>query len=347
MNKRTLTITLATTAAVIAAVVGLQPEKDWQYYLAQEPNANDRTLTGTFTGSYNLTASGTVEDPIVVRADNAVFQCVYITGSNVIWAGSTVHNCDTFGIRSKGDNNWIIKNHVYDTVRMNLNKTTGKCLEGDWHSAIRIADATGGGMVGNVVHDNCGEGLSFLRSDNLWIEGNTVYDNFSVNIYPDQASNIIIRNNYSYSTGNTNFYKGGLPARGILIGAESYTGFAFNVHDILIEGNTLESVKGINYYAEQAGTPYNVIVRGNTFINVPAPLISLGSWATIDGTPVPATRTVTVAVSKTPTQTPVPATRTPVPNTPVPATPTIAVTLPTPTAYCIPAHNVWVCDRKP
>jgi len=348
MNKRNLTITLATAAAAILAVVGLQPERDWQYYLAQEPNANDRTMTGTFTGIYEFAASGTVEDPIVIRADNAVFQCVLITGSNVIWVGSTVHNCETFGIRSKGDNNWIINNHVYDTVRSNLNKTTGKCLEGSWNSAIRIADATGGGMVGNVVHDNCGEGLSILRSNGtaenpMVIKDNIAYNNFSVNLYPDQSSFLEIEGNYLYSTGDTNFYKGGKPARCILIGAELYSGQPYNVHDISITGNTCENVKGIGYYAEMSGTPTNIFISENIFINVESPLIApiFQAGNPVTATPAPATRTITATVSKTPTA---PATRTPVPAT---ITPTIAVTLPTPTAFCIPAHNVWVCDRKP
>ncbi len=108
----------------------------------------------------------------------------------------------------------------------------------------------------------------------------------------------------------------------------------------------LDSKREINYYKEQAGTPYNVVVRDNVFINVPAPLISLGSWATVisGGTPPVSTptKTVTPAIpTATRTATPIIPTRTasPVTNTPV--------IVPTSTALCVPSLSVWVCDKKP
>jgi len=327
MNKRNLTITLATAAAVIAAVVGVQL------------NANDIQLdpTKTYT-SYYLNKSGTEGDPVVVYGNGATLNCVLIQADWVIWKDTIIKNCNTFGIRANGDHIQILNNDVSDVVRMNVNGSSSS-----WHSGIRAADGSDILIKGNKVYQTWGEGISVLRADNVTVEDNIVFDTYSVNIYIDQCSFCVVRNNYSYSTDPA-YYRAGKVARGISIGAESYSGWAFSVHDILIENNTLENVRGVNYIQEQAGTPYNVVVRGNTFINVPAPLISLGSWATIEnGTPAPATaiRTITATVSKTPTA---PATRTPVPAT---ITPTIAVTLPTPTAFCIPAHNVWVCDRKP
>lgn len=331
MKKRTLAITLVSTLALASAVVGLQP------------NANDIQLdpSKTYT-SYYLNKSGTESDPVVVYGNGATLNCVLIQADWVIWQDTIIKNCDTFGIRANGDHIQILNNDVTDVVRMNVNGSNSS-----WHSGIRAADASDVLIKGNKVYRVWGEGISVLRADNVTVEDNIVFDAYSVNIYIDQCAFCVVKSNYSYST-DTAFYRAGKVARGISIGAELYSGWAFSVHDILIEGNTLESVRGINYIQEQVGTPYNVIVRNNTFINVPTPLISLGSWATIEnGTPVPATATV----SKTPTKTAAPVTATPTrtPTVTATQTPTIAVTLPVPT-FCetaVSEHFTFIGCSKP
>lgn len=348
MNKKTIALILTT-----AAVIGV---------FALSPNANDRILNaGTTYTQLTVTQGGTADDPVVIWGNGATVQCMLIQADYVVIQDVVVKKCDTFGIRVNGNHIQIINNDVSDVVRMNLNKTTGKCdASSSWHSAIRAADASDILISGNKVSKSCGEGISILRADNVVVENNIVFDTFSVNIYCDQCSNSVIRNNYSYSTGDLNYYKAGKVARGISIGAESYSGWAFNVHDILIEGNTLENVRGINYIQEQAGTPYNVIVKDNVFINVPAPLISLGSWATVisGGTPTAGnpTPTRTATPSRTPTTvTPIIPTATPTRTasptatatytaSPVPATNTPAV-VPSVTPECklFVGRNVVVC----
>jgi len=155
----------------------------------------------------------------------------------------------------------------------------------------------------------------------------------------DQRANAVVRNNYSYSTGDVRFYKNGQVARGISIGAESYSNWSFGVHDILIENNKLEKVRGINYITETNGTPYNIVVRNNTFVNVPAPLVSLGSWATV-GTATPGTA-IPPTVTKMPTRTITP-TKTPMPVFTI--TPSLT---PAPQLICVPALSVVVCNRMP
>lgn len=265
-------------------------------------------------GIYTITQSGTPDNPIVYDMQGQELECVLIKADYVIFKNAIVRNCDTFGIRVNGKGVQILDNEVYNTAMSNSdgNKCTGT---GGWAAGIRIADASDVVVKGNKVHGNCGEGIGILRAGAL-VEGNILWDNFSVNIYCDQCSYTEIRNNHTYSTGDTRYYKDGKVARGISIGAEIYTGYTTSrTHDVIIENNIIERVRGINYITEVPGTPYNIFIKNNTFIDVPAPLISLGSWATIVNTTTTSTTiTSTPAVTPpttTPTFTQVTPTRTP------------------------------------
>lgn len=316
-------------------------------------NANDIQLSGTISGTYTVSKSGTASDPIViwgngVRIDGkGAFDCVLITGSYVVFRDAYVNNCGSFGIRVKGKHVTVENNVITRASMDNFNGVS--CIGGNvsWGTAGRAADTDDVTFRGNLVYETCGEGLSSVRSTNVVIEGNTVHDAFSVNIYADQSANVTIRNNWSYSTGNPNYFKDGLRARGISIGAENYSGWTFMLHDILIESNQLENVRGINFIQEVTGTPSTITVRNNNFINVAAPLVSLGTWATVSNnvsvTPTPGG----TAVTMTPTPVPPTASATPVPPTPT-RTPTATPIPPTATASadeCIyfPIHSQWVC----
>jgi len=264
------------------------------------PNSNDIQLSGAYT-DYTLAQSGTADDPIVVWGNGSTLRCVLITGSYIVWRDTTVTGCPSFGIRIKGAHVQVLNNVVTDVVRSNWDGA--KCSgAGSWDSAIRAADTTDVLISGNKVFRVCGEGISVLRSSNVVVENNVVYDAFSVNIYIDQTSFSAVTHNWSYSTADSRYYKNGLSARCIAIGAESYSGWAFNVQYLNIADNTCEKVRGINYIQEQAGTPYNITVRDNQFISVPAPLVALGAWATVTGN-IAVTATAGGAATSTPTAT--------------------------------------------
>jgi hypothetical protein len=145
----------------------------------------------------------------------------------------------------------------------------------------------------------------------------------------------VVKNNASYSTGDTSFYIRGLPARGISIGAESYSGWSFAVHHIWIERNILDSVRGINFIQEQTGIPYEVYVTDNEFINVPVPLVKLGTWAVVDNsTPVVGITSTLPIVTQTKTPTLVTPTKTST------KTPTSSITItPSPTRTQTPTST--------
>lgn len=278
------------------------------------PNENDIIFdpAKTYTDFY-LNKGGTMEDPVIIWGNGAKFRCILLQADYVILKDVNVDGCDTFGIRSTGDHVQLLNNYVTNAVRMNLDKATGKAGALDsWHAGIRVADATDILIVGNTVIEVYGEGLACLRVNGVDMFDNYVSDAYSVNLYADQCVNVRIKNNYTRSSGNPNFFKAGKVARGISIGAESYAGHPFTVGNILIEGNTLEGTRGINFIQEQSGTPSNVAVRDNVFVNVPAPLVALGTWATVSNsftaTPGAGTSAPTVTPSRTMTPT---ATRTP------------------------------------
>lgn len=329
INKRvilsTIVVLLVSTTLnfrLAQAMQGLTPFRELSFADAVK-NDNDVEFSSFLTYTdYYLNKSGTREDPIIIWGNGAVVRCILLQDANyVILKDIYVNGCDTFGIRSTGDHVQILNNNVTNSVRMNLNTTTGACgSSSSWHAGIRAADSTDILISGNSVTEVCGEGLAGLRVDGIDIIDNFISDAYSVNLYCDQCENAIITGNYSKSTGNTNYYKAGKVARGISLGAELYFGHTFGVSDILIENNVLENVRGINYISEQAGTPSNIVVRNNSFINVANPLVSLGSWATISNNLL-VTATPTFFVTSTPSYT---STMT---NTPtVTSTPTITNT---------------------
>lgn len=329
--KRNITGTIAAVAVAAGLFFAAQSAPTFREtsFADVAPNENDIILdpAKTYTDFY-LNKGGTFEDPVIIWGNGAKLRCVLLQADYVIFKDAYVDGCETFGIRSNGDHVQLLNNTVTNVVRMNLDKTTGKAgASTSWHAGVRAADATDILIAGNTVSEVYGEGLACLRVNGVDILNNYVSDAYSVNIYLDQCFNAKAQNNYSRSSGNPNFYKAGKVARGISIGAENYGGWAFSVNNILIENNTLEQVRGINFIQEQPGTPSNVVVRDNVFVNVPAPLVSLGSWATVSNsftaTPSGATFVPTITPSRTPTLTKAPVTTTPTgTSTKVPASAT-------------------------
>lgn len=286
MNKKLIIPLLGLLGAVILAA----------------PNSNDRQLDPTIAyGDYVISESGTASDPIIVWGNGAKLRCVLITGSYIVWQDTIVEGCNDHVIRVTGgkfvtvkDN--IIRNGVLD------NYGSGRCnpknTSGGWASAIKgslgTEDLT---VTGNTVYQNCGEGIALTRVARGLVENNTVYDNYSVGIYIDNSYGVTVRGNRIYSTGLTAYYRNGFPAQGILLGVENYGAWGFQFHDNLIENNTLSNVGGIRYYSQLAGTPANVTVRNNVFANVPAPVVSLPTWANVSSnstaTPTPQATIVT------------------------------------------------------
>lgn len=310
-----------------------------------EPNENDIIFdpAKTYTDFY-LNKGGTMEDPVIIWGNGAKFRCILLDKSDyVVLRDIYSDGCNTFGIRSTGDHVQLINNVVTNSVLMNFNATTGTCgSSSSWHSGMRVADAVDIYVEGNKVDGSCGEAISGLRIDGAVFLNNLARNGFSANIYCDQCLRTRIEGNRAISD-NPNYYRDGKPARGILIGCEKYTGHTSAVGELDIVDNYLKGTRGINFYSEVAGcTPYDVLVSGNKFEGVLPPIITLGSWATLENNIIVTPGGTIAAPTVTPsrTMTPTPAVASPTAT----RTPTATALPPTvtksPTPFVIPT----VCE---
>lgn len=304
----------------------------------------DSELSGSF-GIVTISTSGTADDWLNVDASKATMKQLKLSGNYIHVTGGDVSGGSSHGVLITGKNIIVEGMKVHNGVTEN---GSGKCSgTGGWGSAIKVQ--VGGENVvirDNDVYKNCGEGIGITRGVNVRVENNRVWDNFSVNIYMDNSPNSQAINN-RVSCGNPNYFRNwppAGPARGFLIGLEYYAGWGNQMHDVLIDGNTVENCGAIRLYkdSEMSGqTISNVTISNNFFFGVPAPFVSVAGATAFNnvagntGTQMPPV-TSTPATS-TATRTPT-ASRTPVPPS---VTPTVTTTpLVTPVV-------LWRCTVSP
>lgn len=309
-------------------------------------------VLGTITSDITIAKSGTVDAPITF--DGGVYDgagrtggdVIFITGSNIVLKNAEVKNAYNFGIRTKGDNILISNVDVHHAIRKYFNGTT--CIPtGGWGAGIRVGPGSENVRIENSKsHDNCGEAIGYLATSNGSITNTIGENSWSVIFYIDQTSNVQVFDNVAVCDA-PGFFKGGQPARGILLGAEGYG--SGDVSNVSVLRNTIVGCKGFSFY-DQVGaklTDSEIAYNDLTLVfgaPVAFPSGTLGQNVNIHDniTAVSATlsRTPTVAISSTPTRT----VTVPVAS----GTPTrTPVVVPTATAWCVPVHSVWVCDRKP
>lgn len=326
--KRNRIIGLATAAVtVIALAVGL--------------SANDVSLNGSY-GTLTLSQVGSELDPVVVNGNGATVQCLKITGQYLQVENVTVTGCSSHGVLITGKHITFQDSRVFGNVTEN---GTAKCSgSGSWGSGVKVQ--IGGEDVtirNNTVYNNCGEGIAATRGIGVVIEGNTVYDNFSVNVYIDNSPNSSAQSNLIYNTTDSRYYRNNAPAVCVLLGTENYAGWGNQLTNVMVSDNTIKDCpKGVRFYGEVGGiiSGANVVIRDNTFVNVPAPQVNVPG-AIVSGTPTGVTRTPTATRS----------TSTPTNNTPLPRTATLTATPRTPTVtpmvtpspVCFEDETVKVC----
>jgi len=341
-NKRIIGLAVTFVAALMAVVVG-----SGNNYAV----IGDTDLQGSF-GVVTVSTSGTATDWIEVDASQATMRQLKLSGNYIHVTGGDVSNGSSHSVLITGKNIVVEKMKVHNGVTEN---GSGKCSgSGGWGSAIKVQ--VGGENVvirDNDVYENCGEGIGVTRGVNVSVENNRVWDNFSVNIYLDNSPNSRAVNNY-VSCGNPNYFRNwppAGPARGFLVGLEYYAGWGNQMHDVLIDGNTVEGCGAIRLYKDSQMSGQNisnVTISNNLFFGVPTPFVSVAgatafnNVAGIGGsqtpTPIPVnTGTPATPATGTPTRTPT-ASRTPVPPS---MTPTRTATpLVTPAVF-------WQCTVSP
>ena len=230
------------------------------------------------------------------------FDCNYITfyGLNVRYAGgrgivisgnnNRVERC-TFefngcgGVSIAGEtskNNQVVKNHIFYNFMRNWPR--GRYKSGGWGAGAYSHDAVNTQFIGNVVHNNGGEGLlTYGGQGGTTFRDNVVYDNWSVNIYIDNQPNGIIERNFIfchdpnqndlYNNGDDNPSDGKnfrrLRAIGIMTADEDYSlNPPANLNNILIANNIIIDCRmGISHNAEVHSSGLkNVLFAHNTII---------------------------------------------------------------------------------
>ena len=301
------------------------------------PNANDIQLSGNYDGTLRYTQSGTAIDPIVIFGNGATVKCLQIAGQYITVQNVTVTGCSSHGVLITGKYVVFENSRVFGTVTEN---GTSKCSgSGGRGSAVKVQ--LGGENVlirNNTVYNNCGEGIAATRGIGVRIEDNIVYDNFSVNVYIDNSPSSSATGNTIYNTNDSRYFRNGAGAVCVLLGTENYAGWGNQLKNVLVEGNTIrDCTKGIRFYGEVGGIvpDANVVIRNNTFMNVPSPQVNVPGAIVSTTTAAPSTFTATAS---TPTRTP---TRTPTTTktatfTPLPVT--VTSTPASPPTACIPIY---------
>lgn len=358
-------IRLATDAAIsgnqnTAIRTRIYPGTEYLFVFPTTPTYTaSPTLTPSVTASPTLTPSPTEIPPQVLSGgDNAItlngtadryhdVTCsAPVSSITVFGAYVRVRDCEVVGsyshaIKVVGHDVIVENNNVHDSVREN--GIYPACLNTRWGSGIKAErDSYNVVIQNNKVYHNCGEGIAATMSRNVIVQDNEVYDNHAVNIYVDNSSDVQILRNQSYCVNKK--------PHGIAMGEEAYSGWGARLRDIVISNNVVTNCKtGIASFISGVGGTLtnvdiannlipsgdlygisldntlnnNVVLRGNTYFNLPWIRNLVG--VTLQGN--------TVISTPTPTKT----------NTPTPtSTPTF-----TATAFCVPALNVWVCDKKP
>lgn len=313
------------------------------------------SIEGVITQGVTVSKSGTATSHIVItggtiNAPHSVQQSLLVSGNYIDVTNIEITGGQSFGIRIKGHDVKVSYFTLHDTVWENRGATSCIGGTGGWGSGFKFApSAYNVEVYQGKVFDNCGEGMVVSQSSHITMHDLEVYDNFSRGIYLGNGPYLTVRNNYVHNE-NPFFYRSGNPARGIGLAIETtnYSTYGNQLHDIVIQSNTIENSLGTNFYSEVSGQyPSNVLIDSNTFINVPYPQIDVPGTNIVitnnvflTGTPTP---TATLAPTSTPTDTPTPtATDTPTLTPTATDTPTPTNT-PTPTL--IPCPSGWTFDH--
>ncbi|HEX9984019.1 MAG TPA: right-handed parallel beta-helix repeat-containing protein [Thermoanaerobaculia bacterium] len=185
-------------------------------------------------------------------------------------AWNDVHGNQKFGIHAGTDtfgltHDVVIRgNEVYDNVRHNVNGTASP-----WMQALSAYQADKVEIVGNYVHENYGEGIDYIVSDEGNIHENYIWDNKSVNLYLDNATSTKVDRNFivtGWSSHETDFYRDGHPNPGIAA-ANEYYDYQNPLNNLTITNNiVLFCSTGFVYWNSQyAGGLQNTTIANNTF----------------------------------------------------------------------------------
>lgn len=231
-------------------------------------------ISGTFDQTLNVSKSGSSGAPITIIGNNAVLDMKGVNASGIILSGNfltvtgfEVKNTTSHGILISGKNVQLENSRVHHSVRENGYETCNGT--GSWGSALKVMIGAQNIILrGNLVYENCGEGIAITRGINVVVENNIVRDNFSVNIYSDNSPYTTIQNNNVSCTGI--YLRNGNRPTGIALAEEDYSGWGIQRHNQYVFGNFVDGCSdGIASWKPEisGGKLIDSEISGNTVIN--------------------------------------------------------------------------------
>jgi len=176
-----------------------------------------------------------------------------------------------------GIGNEIIKNNIYHNMIRNWPR--GRYKTGNW-SPGAAATTPGNSFIGNVVHNNGGEGLlTCCGGRGTVFRDNIVYDNWSVNIYIDGAPGCLVERNliFSHDPNPNDLYNNGdknpedgknfrrLRPEGIMTADENSPARFHNAK--IINNIIIGCRRGITHYGRTKGSGLkDILITNNTII---------------------------------------------------------------------------------
>jgi hypothetical protein len=122
---------------------------------------------------------------------------------------------------------------------------------GTWPAILRSWGATRVSFTANLVHDNYGEGIDFILTDQGDATDNVSYDNYSVNMYLDNASHITVARNLVYWTDTNSHLRrkdNGQSPAGIQMSEEQEYKLENKLTgNVLVDNIVIGCSSGINY----------------------------------------------------------------------------------------------------
>ena len=137
-----------------------------------------------------------------------------------------------------------------------------------WGYALAIVSSAFTTFRNNEVHENHGEGIGSMLSNDVIIEDNVVWDNYAINVYVDNTKRATVQRNIVYATDNNYFFRNDpVPTPGIVVNNEDFLGSTNYTEDLLIVNNFVYNAgAGFSLYTGKQGSS-GIPGSGSSFTN--------------------------------------------------------------------------------
>jgi hypothetical protein len=195
----------------------------------------------------------------------------HVTGT--ILRNNQIRDCREGGIvfYNRPDHTLIENNNISLAVSYATYSRSAGSL--DWSAGISTTTASNTTFIGNVIHENWGEGVIIGRDTTHTVfEGNILYDNYALQLYLHATEDVLVQRNLLYHTRNPEFFRGGNPSACIVITSAEPQFNTGDVTGIRVFNNMMTGCSNNIAFWGGEGQIRDVIVAHNTLVNAYDPL---------------------------------------------------------------------------